>query len=120
MSKESISFGCTGSKEPPKTTVDPVSKVPPSGSENQTATNRSEVKAPPTPSGFTDEFIIENSRIAMDKASLKSNLEFIMKVGIKAAGISRALQKKLANSPPIPRAELEQLKEKIVALEKLK
>ncbi|MED6157167.1 hypothetical protein PIB30_020834 [Stylosanthes scabra] len=68
--------------------------------------------------GFTDEFIMENSRIAMDEASLKSNLEFIMKAGIKAAGISRALQKKLADCPPVSRAEMEPMKEKIAAIEK--
>ncbi|MED6156744.1 hypothetical protein PIB30_017118 [Stylosanthes scabra] len=45
--------------------------------------------------GSTDEYIMENSLIAMDEAGLKSNLEFIMKAGIKAAGISRAFQKKL-------------------------
>ncbi|MED6131636.1 hypothetical protein PIB30_011487 [Stylosanthes scabra] len=118
----------SSSKESPKSPTDPVSKVPPPGSENQTVTNRSEFKVPPTPSdlvntgadksksrkrkgighsygsiyspdfdvvGFTDEFIMENSRIATDEAGLKSNLEFIMTAGIKAAGISRALQKKL-------------------------
>ncbi|MED6130861.1 hypothetical protein PIB30_004725 [Stylosanthes scabra] len=67
---------------------------------------------------FTDEFIMESSRIAMDDAGLKSNLEYMMKVGIKVAGISRALQKKLAECPPTSRTELEQLKEKVAALEK--
>ncbi|MED6106697.1 hypothetical protein PIB30_006641 [Stylosanthes scabra] len=41
-----------------------------------------------------------------------------MRAGIKAAAISRALQKKLAECPPTSRAELEQLKEKVAALEK--
>ncbi|MED6142761.1 hypothetical protein PIB30_000321 [Stylosanthes scabra] len=68
--------------------------------------------------GFTDEFIMENSRVAMDEAGLKSNLEYMMKAGIKAAVISRALQKKLAECPPTSRTELEQLKEKVAALEK--
>ncbi|MED6147064.1 hypothetical protein PIB30_040538 [Stylosanthes scabra] len=68
--------------------------------------------------GFTDEFIMENSRIAMDEAGLKGNLEYMMRAGIKAAAISRALQKKLAECPPTSRAELEQLKEKVAALEK--
>ncbi|MED6110740.1 hypothetical protein PIB30_045662 [Stylosanthes scabra] len=146
-----LAGNASGSKESPKGAADPVSKVPPLGSENQTATNRSKFKVPLTPSdlgntradksesrkrkgighsygsvhspdfdavGFTDEFIMENSRIAMDEAGLKSNLEFIMKARIKATGISRALQKKLADSPPTPRAELEQLKEKVAALEK--
>ncbi|MED6131921.1 hypothetical protein PIB30_014633 [Stylosanthes scabra] len=70
--------------------------------------------------GFTDKFIMENSRIAMDEAGLKSNLEFIMKAGIKAAGISRALQKKLADCPPTSRAEVDQLKEKLALLVKEK
>ncbi|MED6217680.1 hypothetical protein PIB30_019989 [Stylosanthes scabra] len=70
--------------------------------------------------GFTDEFIMENSRIAMDEAELKSNLEFIMKAGIKAAGISRALQKKLADCIPTSRAEVDQLKEKLALLIKEK
>ncbi|MED6130849.1 hypothetical protein PIB30_004264 [Stylosanthes scabra] len=61
---------------------------------------------------------MENSRIAMDEAGLKSNLEFIMKAGIKAAGIFRALQRKLIECPPTSRTELEQLKEKVAALEK--
>ncbi|MED6155276.1 hypothetical protein PIB30_003881 [Stylosanthes scabra] len=68
--------------------------------------------------GFTDEFIMENSRIAMGEAGLKGNLEYMMRAGIKAAAISRTLQKKLAECPPTSRAELEQLKEKIAALEK--
>ncbi|MED6133740.1 hypothetical protein PIB30_030957 [Stylosanthes scabra] len=68
--------------------------------------------------GFTDEFIMENSQIAMDEAGLKSNLEFMMKASIKVAGISRALQKKLIECPPTSRADLEQLKEKVAALEK--
>ncbi|MED6216055.1 hypothetical protein PIB30_004086 [Stylosanthes scabra] len=63
---------------------------------------------------------MENSRIAMDEAGLKSNLEFIMKAGIKAAGISRALQKKLAGCPPTSRAEVDQLKEKLASLIKEK
>ncbi|MED6138330.1 hypothetical protein PIB30_073397 [Stylosanthes scabra] len=54
----------------------------------------------------------------MDEARLKSNLEFIMKAGIKAAGISRALQKKLADCPPTSRAEVDQLKEKLALLVK--
>ncbi|MED6197584.1 hypothetical protein PIB30_057854 [Stylosanthes scabra] len=70
--------------------------------------------------GFTDEFIMENSQIAMDEAGLKSNLEFVMKAGIKAAGISRALQKKLADCPPTSRAEMDQLKEKLASLAKEK
>ncbi|MED6195671.1 hypothetical protein PIB30_040169 [Stylosanthes scabra] len=70
--------------------------------------------------GFTDEFIMENSRIAMDEAGLKSNLEFIMKASIKAAGISRALQKKLADCPATSRAEVDQLKEKLALLVKEK
>ncbi|MED6218393.1 hypothetical protein PIB30_026356 [Stylosanthes scabra] len=61
---------------------------------------------------------MENSRVAMDEARLKSNLEYMMKAGIKAAAISRALQKKLAECPPTSRTELEQLKEKVAALEK--
>ncbi|MED6122627.1 hypothetical protein PIB30_041568 [Stylosanthes scabra] len=68
--------------------------------------------------GFTDEFMMENSRIALDEAGLKSNLEFLMKAGIKAAGISRALQKKLAECPLTSRAVVDQLKEKLAALEK--
>ncbi|MED6144724.1 hypothetical protein PIB30_018197 [Stylosanthes scabra] len=68
--------------------------------------------------GFTDEFIMENSRIAMDDAGLKSNLEYMIKAGIKVAGISQALQKKLTECPRLSRAELEQLKEKVVVLEK--
>ncbi|MED6147684.1 hypothetical protein PIB30_046069 [Stylosanthes scabra] len=59
--------------------------------------------------GFTDEFIMENSRIAMDEAGLKSNLEFMMKAGIK---------KKLIECPPTSHADLELLKEKVAALEK--
>ncbi|MED6107744.1 hypothetical protein PIB30_017010 [Stylosanthes scabra] len=142
-----------GSKEPPKNTIDPISKVSPPGSENQSEANKTEFKVPPTPTnptdsaidkpkpkkrkafdhsygsiyspdfdavGFTDEFIMENLRIAMDEAGLKSNLEFIMKAGIKAAGISRALQKKLADCPPTTRAEVDQLKEKLASLVKEK
>ncbi|MED6145348.1 hypothetical protein PIB30_024249 [Stylosanthes scabra] len=119
----------------------------PSGPEIKSATDGSEFKVPKTPATasdqskskkrkgfghsyrsvyapdfeairFTDEFIMENSRIAMDEAGLKSNLEFIMKAGIKAAGISQALQKKLIECPPTCRADLEQLKEKVAALEK--
>ncbi|MED6142797.1 hypothetical protein PIB30_000996 [Stylosanthes scabra] len=125
----------------------------PPGSENQSETNKTEFKVPPTPTnpadsttdkpkskkrkayghsygsiyspdfdavGFTDEFIMENSQIAMDEAGLKNNLEFIMKAGIKAAGISRALQKKLANCPPTSRAEVDQLKKKLASLVKEK
>ncbi|MED6130821.1 hypothetical protein PIB30_004242 [Stylosanthes scabra] len=61
---------------------------------------------------------MENSRIAMDEAGLKGDLEYMMRAGIKAAAISRALQKKLAECPPTSRTELEQLKEKVAALEK--
>ncbi|MED6164069.1 hypothetical protein PIB30_086193 [Stylosanthes scabra] len=68
--------------------------------------------------GFTNEFIMENSRIALDEVGLKSNLDFLMKASIKAAGISLALQKKLAECPPTSRAEVDQLKEKLAALEK--
>ncbi|MED6203646.1 hypothetical protein PIB30_001344 [Stylosanthes scabra] len=68
--------------------------------------------------GFTDEFIMENSRIALDEAGLKGNLEYVMRAGIKAAAISRALQKKLAKCPPTSRVELEQLKEKVATLVK--
>ncbi|MED6218436.1 hypothetical protein PIB30_026660 [Stylosanthes scabra] len=118
-----------------------------SGPETQLATEGQEFKVPKTPAtavdqskskkrkgfghsygsvyapdfdvvGFTDEFIMENSRIAMDEAGLKGNLEYMMRAGIKAAAISRALQKKLAECPPTSRAELEQLKEKVAALEK--
>ncbi|MED6224743.1 hypothetical protein PIB30_087033 [Stylosanthes scabra] len=107
-----------------------------SGPETQPATEGPEFKVPKTPAtaadqskskkrkgfghsygsvyfpdfdvvGFTDEFIMENSRVAMDEAGLKSNLEYMMKAGIKAAAISRALQKKLAECPPTSRTELE-------------
>ncbi|MED6205297.1 hypothetical protein PIB30_016483 [Stylosanthes scabra] len=68
--------------------------------------------------GFTDKFIMENSRIALDEAGLKSNLEFLMKAGIKAAGISRALQKKMVDCPPTSRAVLDQLKERLAGLQR--
>ncbi|MED6217840.1 hypothetical protein PIB30_021317 [Stylosanthes scabra] len=119
----------------------------PSRPETQSATEGSEFKVPKTPAtaadqskskkrkgfghsygsvyapdfdavGFTHKFIMENSRIAMDEAGLKSNLKFMMKAGIKVAGISRALQKKLIECHPTSCAGLEQLKEKVVTLEK--
>ncbi|MED6134934.1 hypothetical protein PIB30_041585 [Stylosanthes scabra] len=145
----------SGSKDNPKSSSSPVSRAPPPGSENQSAsgpetqpaTKGPVFKVPKTPAtvadqskskkrkgfghsygsvyspdfdvvGFTDEFIMENSRVAMDEAGLKSNLEYMMKAGIKAAAISRALQKKLAECPPTSCTELEQLKEKVAALEK--
>ncbi|MED6191680.1 hypothetical protein PIB30_002487 [Stylosanthes scabra] len=138
----------SGSKDNPKGSSSPVNRAPPPGSENQSsATEGSEFKVPKTPAtaadqsksrkrkgfghsnrsmyapdfdavGFTDEFIMENSRIAMDEAGLKSNLEFTMKAGIKVAGISRALQKKLIECPLTSHADLEQLKEKVATLEK--
>ncbi|MED6135235.1 hypothetical protein PIB30_044450 [Stylosanthes scabra] len=118
-----------------------------SGPEIQSVTEGSEFKVPKTPAtaadqskskkrkgfghsygsvyapdfdavGFTDEFIMENSRIAMDEAGMQSNLEFMMKAGIKVADISWALQMKLIECPPTSRADLEQLKEKVAALEK--
>ncbi|MED6206300.1 hypothetical protein PIB30_025361 [Stylosanthes scabra] len=146
-----LAAAASGSKEPPKSAADPINKVPPPRSENQTVNDQAEFKVPPTPVnlsdsttekskskkrkayghsyesvfssnfdavGFTDEFIMDNSRIYMDEAGLKSNLEFIMKAGIKAAGISRALQKKLIKCHSTSRAELEQLREKVAALEK--
>ncbi|MED6187807.1 hypothetical protein PIB30_079994 [Stylosanthes scabra] len=70
--------------------------------------------------GFTDEFIMENSWMAVDEAVLKNNLEFIMKAGIKAAGIARAVQKKLAECPPTPRTKFDLFKERIATLEKEK
>ncbi|MED6106767.1 hypothetical protein PIB30_007427 [Stylosanthes scabra] len=148
-----LAAAASGSKESPKNIADPISKVPPPGSENQLETNKTEFKVPLTPTnpadsttdklkskkrkayrhsygsiyspdfdtvGFTDEFIMENSRIAMDEAGLKSNLEFIMKAGIKAAGISRALQKMLVDCPPTSRVEVDQLKEKLASLVKEK
>ncbi|MED6135864.1 hypothetical protein PIB30_050633, partial [Stylosanthes scabra] len=148
-----LAGNASGSKESPKSTADPVSKVPPPGSESQPVTNRDEFKVPPTPAnpsdsatdkskskkrkayghsygsvyspdfdavGFTNEFIMENSQITMDEAGLKNNLKFIMKAGIKAAGISQALQKKLADCPPTSRAEVDQLKEKLAFLVKEK
>ncbi|MED6216056.1 hypothetical protein PIB30_004087 [Stylosanthes scabra] len=45
-----LASNASGSKESSKSAADPVSKVPPPGSENQTAVNRSEFKVPPTPS----------------------------------------------------------------------
>ncbi|MED6204038.1 hypothetical protein PIB30_005438 [Stylosanthes scabra] len=118
-----------------------------SGSETQPATEGQEFKVPKTPAtaadqskskkrkgfghsygsvyapdfdvvGFTNEFIMENSRIALDEAGLKGNLEYMMRAGIKATAISRALQKKMAECPPTSRTELEQLKKKVAALEK--
>ncbi|MED6165315.1 hypothetical protein PIB30_098413 [Stylosanthes scabra] len=140
-----------GSKDDSKSSSSPVSRVPPPGSENQTAsgpetqpaTEGQEFKIPKTHAtaadqskskkrkgfghsygsvyapnfdvvGFTDKFIMENSRLALDEAGLKGNLEYMMRAGIKAAAISRALQKKLAECPPTSRAELEQLKKKIL------
>ncbi|MED6161062.1 hypothetical protein PIB30_057197 [Stylosanthes scabra] len=145
----------SGLKDDSKSSSSPVSRVPPPGSENQTAsgletqptTEGPEFKIPKAPAtaanqskskkrkafghsygsvyapdfdviSFTDEFIMENSRIAMDEAGLKGNLEYMMRAGIKEAAISRALQKKLAECPPTSRIELEQLKEKVAALEK--
>ncbi|MED6167404.1 hypothetical protein PIB30_002375 [Stylosanthes scabra] len=143
----------SGLKESLKNTIDPVSKVPPPGSEDQPVTNKAEFKVSLTPAnpadsttdrskskkrkayghsygsvyspdfdamGFTDEFIMENSRIALDEAGLKSNLEFILKAGIKVAGVSRALQKKLADCPPTSRVEVDQLKGKLASLVKEK
>ncbi|MED6130904.1 hypothetical protein PIB30_005195 [Stylosanthes scabra] len=146
----------SGSKDDSKSSSSPVSRVPPPGSENQTAsgpetqpTNEGpEFKIPKAPAtaadqskskkrkafshsygsvyspdfdviGFTNEFIMENSRIAMDKAGLKGNLEYMMRAGIKAAAISRAPQKKLAECPPTsPEGELSEAQTELAKMKK--
>ncbi|MED6193028.1 hypothetical protein PIB30_015232 [Stylosanthes scabra] len=142
-----LTAAASGSKDNLKGSSSPVNRAPPPGSENQFVPSRpeiqsaiqgSEFKVPKTPANpgntASDQskskkrkcfghsyglvYALDFDAVGFMDNMAKRNLEFIMKVGIKAAGISRALQKKLIECPPTSRAELEQLKEKVVALEK--
>ncbi|MED6219677.1 hypothetical protein PIB30_037991 [Stylosanthes scabra] len=69
---------------------------------------------------LSDEYVMENSRVAVDEVGLKNNLEFVMKAGVRSTGIARAILKRLSEVPPTFASELAALNEKMELLEKEK